>query len=661
MKKRISFYKSIFFLILLVCLWISSGITDTYVVTHTDDSGAGSLRQAITDANNHTGPDTIVFNIPEGVDGHDPNSGTWTIQPLTGLPYLNAGGTFIDGTSQAMFIGGDPNNQGPEIVVNGSLLIPGADYGFRIQSSKNGLRALVVNQFFNQQIYISGDSNHVAGCFIGSDASGHNRLENDARGIYIAYCSHNLIGGMNEGDRNVISGNKWTGISMISESSCNRVVGNYIGINSSGTDTLGNIQGVGISFACKHNTIGPSNVISGNTYLGVNIQETDTDSNIVIGNLIGTDPSGTVSWGNGTAGIYICMRSSHNFIGGTLLEDRNIISGNIGDGIYIATDSNTVQGNFIGTDITGSYAIANESAGIKLGYGAESNIIGGPEEGAGNLISGNQSDGIEIMAETSDNNQIEGNIIGADAEGLTAVQNGMWGIYIEGAKNNKVGPDNLIAFNGADGILVWHEQTVGNTITCNSIHSNVEMGIRNDGGNTELEPPLITSLFPVSGTSLPDVKIEIFSGPDEEGKTFEDSVFADASGTFTSSVMPVGPYVTATATDASGNTSEFSDSVMVTHVESVSSDIPVQFSLSQNYPNPFNPETTIKFDVKTPSRVVLKIFNPLGREMAKLVDARYQPGHYQIEFDATGFSSGIYFYQIEIGDFRAVRKMVLLE
>ncbi len=657
MEKRILFLQFIFFLLLFSGLWSSSGLAEEFIVINRNDSGEGSLRQAIMNANDHTGPDTIAFNIPEEVAGQE----TWTIQPITGLPWLDDGGTFIDGTSQAEFIGGDPNGQGPEIVVNGSLLIPGADYGFHIASSKNQLRALVINQFANYQIDIEGDSNLVAGCFIGSDASGHNRLDNNARGIYIFYSSYNIIGGTDEADRNVISGNGRTGVTIMTECFYNRVLGNYIGINSSGTDTLGNGSGVGISFVSRHNTIGPGNVISGNQGNGVTIEETDSDSNIVIGNFIGTDPSGSIDWGNGSRGIQIYMRASCNVIGGSSPEYRNIISGNGGNGIYIETDSNSVLGNFIGTDITGSYAIANDYAGICLAYGAESNMIGGTGDGMGNLVSGNQSDGIQIMAETSDNNQIIGNIIGADVEGLTAVQNGMWGISIESGMNNKVGPGNLIAFNGEDGIIVWGEAALGNTITSNSIHSNEEMGIENDGGNNELEPPLITSLSPVSGTSLPNAKIEIFSGPDEEGKTFEDSVFADASGTFTSSVMPVGPYVTATATDGSGNTSEFSDSVLVTHVDIIDSDVPKQFSLSQNYPNPFNPETTIQFSVQAPCRVVLKVYNLLGREMAKLVDAHHQPGQYKIRFDATGLTSGIYFYQIEMGDFQSIKKMIILD
>ncbi len=643
--------------IFFICLWTSFVMADTYTVINTDDSGAGSLRQAITDANSHVGPDTIKFNIPENVAGQE----TWTIQPTTGLPLLTDDDTFIDGTSQAVFIGGDPNSQGPEIVVNGSLLIPGADYGFFIHSSKNQLRALVINQFAKYQVHIEGDSNQVAGCFLGPDASGHHRLENNARGIYLVCSSHNLIGGLDEDDRNVISGNNSTGISMTSESSYNRIVGSFIGINSSGTDTLSNLQGIGIGYASRYNTIGPGNVISGNRNNGITIEGTDSDSNIVIGNFIGTDPGGSIDWGNGDRGIRIYMSATCNVIGGSSLEDRNIISGNGGEGIYMDTDSNSVIGNFIGTDITGSYAIANKFTGIRLAWGACSNMIGGTGEGECNLVSGNQYDGIEIVGATSDNNQIAGNIIGADIEGLTAIQNGMWGINIGSAKNNKVGPGNLIAFNGEDGIIVWDEGALGNTITRNSVHSNEKMGIKNDEGNNELEPPLITSLSPVSGTSLPNVKIEIFSGPDEEGKTFEDSVFADASGTFTSSVMPIGPYVTATATDGSGNTSEFSDSAFVTHVETIDSHIPGQFNLSQNYPNPFNPETTIHFDVKEPCRVVLKVYDLLGREMARLVDAHYLPGQYQIRFDATGYASGIYFYQIEMGNFQSIKKMIILD
>ena len=81
----------------------------------------------------------------------------------------------------------------------------------------------------------------------------------------------------------------------------------------------------------------------------------------------------------------------------------------------------------------------------------------------------------------------------------------------------------------------------------------------------------------------------------------------------------------------------------------------------QNYPNPFNPETTIQFGVKQERRVILKVFNLLGHEVAQLADEFYQAGSHQIRFDARGLPSGVYFYRIQMGDFQASRKMVLLE
>lgn len=88
---------------------------------------------------------------------------------------------------------------------------------------------------------------------------------------------------------------------------------------------------------------------------------------------------------------------------------------------------------------------------------------------------------------------------------------------------------------------------------------------------------------------------------------------------------------------------------------------PVKYRLYQNYPNPFNPETTIQFDVSSPTKVVLKVYDLLGREVIILVDALHQPGVYKITFDASNLASGMYFYQIQMNDFVAVKKMVLLE
>ncbi len=88
---------------------------------------------------------------------------------------------------------------------------------------------------------------------------------------------------------------------------------------------------------------------------------------------------------------------------------------------------------------------------------------------------------------------------------------------------------------------------------------------------------------------------------------------------------------------------------------------PLEFGLSQNYPNPFNPSTTIPFSVKEKCNVVLKIYNIQGREVATLIDAEFQPGHYQAEFNASSFTTGMYLYKIKMKNFEATKKMVLVE
>ncbi len=89
--------------------------------------------------------------------------------------------------------------------------------------------------------------------------------------------------------------------------------------------------------------------------------------------------------------------------------------------------------------------------------------------------------------------------------------------------------------------------------------------------------------------------------------------------------------------------------------------IPEEFMLSQNYPNPFNPTTTIEFSIQKSEFVTLKIYNVLGQEAATLVSESLQAGYYQLEWDASGFASGVYYYHINAGgEFQDVKKMILL-
>jgi hypothetical protein len=88
--------------------------------------------------------------------------------------------------------------------------------------------------------------------------------------------------------------------------------------------------------------------------------------------------------------------------------------------------------------------------------------------------------------------------------------------------------------------------------------------------------------------------------------------------------------------------------------------VPEGFALMQNYPNPFNPSTTIKFNLTTPSIVKLIVYNILGQKVATVVDERLGAGTHAVLFDASRFSSGVYIYRLEAGDFRSQKKMLLI-
>ena len=165
-------------------------------------------------------------------------------------------------------------------------------------------------------------------------------------------------------------------------------------------------------------------------------------------------------------------------------------------------------------------------------------------------------------------NTISGNYIGTDVTGVVAAANGGEGVEVSSeAEGNQVGPANRIAFNVANGVRVDGAATVRNTITRNSIHRNDLLGIDNtDLGNTNLAPPEITvaTTGGVTGTAPANSTVEVFTGPDDEGKTYLASTSVDGSGDWS----VAGPFAsegffTATATDADGNTSEFSEAVEV--------------------------------------------------------------------------------------------------
>lgn len=265
----------------------------------------------------------------------------------------------------------------------------------------------------------------------------------------------------------------------------------------------------------------------------------------------------------GEHGYGIDIRSSNNLV-------RGLVINRFGqDGLRIAfreVSGNHVVGNYIGTDARGQVGLGNRT-GVSLDSGPHDNFIGGDGLGDGNLISGNQTWGVTIYK--ADSNRVIGNHIGTDAVGTGALGNGWAGVSIQGgSQGNVIGPANHIAYNLGHGIRVSQNGTTGNTITQNAITSNDSRGILlGNGGNDELAAPAITaaSAIQVSGTACPGCTVEVFSDPEDEGAVYEGFTTADGAGDWSLPVSPTGPNVTATATDAAGNTSEFSAPVAAWH------------------------------------------------------------------------------------------------
>jgi hypothetical protein len=204
------------------------------------------------------------------------------------------------------------------------------------------------------------------------------------------------------------------------------------------------------------------NIISGNTYAGVDIYTSGTVSyNKIKGNYIGTDKNGTASLYNGSGIIFADYGGASiqgNVIGGTTAEGGNLISGNSNYGIHFNSQYasyNYIQGNYIGTDKAGTAQLSSQSIGIYLQNGSH-NRIGGSNAGEGNVISGNGVYGIQIDGGSGDNT-LYGNYIGTDANGTAAVPNST-GLVMNYSNLNTIGgtltsyEKNIISGNSGTGL-----------------------------------------------------------------------------------------------------------------------------------------------------------------------------------------------------------------
>jgi len=485
--------------------------------------GKCSLRAAISEANAHAGPDAIGFNIP--------GRGVQTIRLSSALPALSdtTGPTTLDGYTQP---GASRNSK--LLISNARIMVQlegsGAEnfIGLALTSPGNVVRGLALYRLKHALMIYGSDAhdNLVAGNFIGTDAGGSYAapLQLFANGIVLAQgAARNRIGGPDPAARNVVSGNAFHGIALF---------------------------------------------------------DAGTDANVIHNNIVGLAPSGDRRIPNARHGIDINQAASHNIVGGTGPGERNVISGNGWAGVEIShgqnTANNRVLGNYIGTDLSGTQALplsANARQGIILEDGVRDNIV------ANNVIGNNRTGGISVAGASTSGNRLFDNQIGVSPIG-SAIPNGNFGVQVANqAVRTVIGPNNTIA-NHPVGVEIIGDATDFNTVSRNAIFDNAELGIDldpngvslndqypHDGPNQRLNFPLLTWATPaqISGTACAGCAVELFVAdrPADrygQGKLFVGAATAGADGTFSVSVSGLqrGDYVTATATDAMGNSSEFS-------------------------------------------------------------------------------------------------------
>ncbi len=611
-------------------------ITDTVIIDGTTDPDYAGTPIIVLDGSGAGAVDGL--RLAAGSDGS-------TVRGLVINQFGDTGITLIDSDNHTIagnYIGTD---------ASGTVDLGNASKGIQIENSSGnqigGASAMDRNVISGNDddgiiVWGSGSTlNVIQGNYVGIDASGDAALGNTGDGIVVSGgAGNNTIGGdRTAGEGNVLSGNSGANSDGIEIDNTgadnNKIYGNYIGTNHDGTTAIANARhGVVIYDGVQGTEIGGTgagegNIISGNTQHGVVIDGNgvaSTSGNLIQGNYIGLSADGASSIFNGVDGVHVFGGAQSNTIGGTTPSAGNVISGNHGAGVYITgvgTDSNVVQGNYFGTDATGTASIHNWSNNVNINQGASHTLIGGSAAGAGNVIAFSGNDGITIWSASTTGTIVQGNYIGTDVTGTLDLGNSNNGVVVSGNSSNNLiggiaaGEANVVANNGGDGVRITDSATDGNSILGNVIHSNDQEGIdlANDGvtsndpndadsGANSLQNFPVITLAELNSTDLTlsgsldtdnagtQYRIEFFGNADgsQDATNGEARVYlgavtvtTDGSGDATFSnvtlsgvTLSVGDYVTATATKvedaaqigidnvlAFGSTSEFGTNFVV--------------------------------------------------------------------------------------------------
>ena len=427
------------------------------VVINTNDSGFGSLRQAILNADRRPGRDAITFKIP--------GAGVQTIAPLTPLPEITEAVDIL-GATQPGFAGT------PVVELSGVNLKDATADGLVVRAGGSTVRNLAINRFPTAGIHVRDVSGVVlTGLFVGTDATGATALGNGRSGIIIQDASNATVGGLAVGDGNVVSGNTVTaGIEIFGASTGNTILGNRIGTDAAGAKAVANATGILITGASGNvvgGAAGGGNVISGNM-IGIALRD-GANATTVLGNRIGTDAAGGAAVPNVEDGLYIA-NSAGNIVGGSAAGTGNVIAGNGISGVHIfgtSASGNGLYGNRIGTDAAGNAALANSADGVFI-EGAPNNTVGG-----GNVVSGNGEANVQIFGADAVGNLVVGSLIGTDATGVRRLGATAVGVFINDAPTNTVGgaapgAGNLVSGNDV-GIEFYNPGARGNLALGNRV------------------------------------------------------------------------------------------------------------------------------------------------------------------------------------------------
>ena len=462
----------------------------TFGIEIRDQANNNTLSNLVIAGNTYNG---VVINNSTGTT----LTGSFIGTDATGNSSLDRNGVALgNGVAGGGGSGVVINGSATSTTVSNNVIVNNLSYGVYITDSGTTKNNLVKNK-------------------IGVGQNGTTALGNGLDGVAIVSgASSNTIGKSGQG--NVISGNGHSGVWIsgfdgAGRTNSNVVAGNFIGTDYTGISAIPNaLDGVVINNQAFANTIGTTdsgggNIISGNAQWGVYISDAGTNFNVVQNDFIGTNVTGTYPVPNTNNGVDIVYGATNNTIGGTTAAARNLISGNLHEGVLIGfagTANNVVEGNFIGTDVTGKNFLASSQQidGVYVGLGAGSNTIGGQNPLAGlntaawNVISGNSVNGILVTDSGTTGTVITGNFIGTDVTGSAALPNGGNGVTIAaGTQTTIIGAGtsvlpnlNVISGNLGDGVSITSSS--GNAVDFNylGVDLNNQNALPNHGNGVSI-------------------------------------------------------------------------------------------------------------------------------------------------------------------------------